>query len=761
MMDPRRRGVPVVDGTECITAVHQEHDYGHVAGGRNEAWYGEEARRNLSLAGALDDSSYTTGASWILDKQGRLVKAQARQSEFSTPTHRCRRVAWLARQAEELTALGRMELAACKWEEAVTILDKLLTAIERQSGPVTFSHDNPMAKSYTVACTSLARCYLELGCPDRAVACYTRLLETVCIEIPQGQRDDIARERSRLRECQADDHTQPVPSSAGPGDSHVAGETSGSQGGHLSVRECGCDKRIALIVSIPERSENLRCVLRDIEPQVDEIRILLNEFEAAPEDLHAFKRVSSIRTSRTGELFASGVWNLLGPEDEGYVFVLDDDIAYPADYVERMVAKIDEHRRQAVMVVHGIDFCEPFTDCTRDRIVYRFEAARSRDGIVDAGGVGTLAFHTSTLRPHVRDFPNPNFRDLWFAVLAARRGVPILCVARDAHWLRSRATQGRQLWYRFSEQKWKDVKNLVFRQNLLPLLDIESCPGRTRRQNLSIFCITNGRSTFEYSVRSLMESLDLQEQVHVFSGMHFLDAMTKCIEICETPYFFKIDDDFILHPGAIAYMRNRVREYPKPEELGIYYCHLWEDWTSRVRESIKVYNVQALRKIGGFQADPHGKVDRTTLARLEQAGYGIVADPGVVAIHACGAWQEQLEYERLWSSMAQESYRKPTHEAMKKYCGTKSLDEQYDMRLGLLEHVNEQLNTPFYRFLVEGEAGHLATPRAVGPHPMTGALPVPETCGVTLFAMPKAFTGHTATIQKNAIRSWACLEPSP
>lgn len=33
--------------------------------------------------------------------------------------------------------------------------------------------------------------------------------------------------------------------------------------------------------------------------------------------------------------------------------------------------------------------------------------------------------------------------------------------------------------------------------------------------------------------------------------------------------------------------------------------------------------------------------------------------------------------------------------------------------------------------------------------------------GVTLFAIPKPFTGHAATIQKNAIRSWARLTPRP
>lgn len=46
-----QRGAMVVDGTEIVQAVHQRHDYGHLAGGRREAYRGADARRNQALAG--------------------------------------------------------------------------------------------------------------------------------------------------------------------------------------------------------------------------------------------------------------------------------------------------------------------------------------------------------------------------------------------------------------------------------------------------------------------------------------------------------------------------------------------------------------------------------------------------------------------------------------------------------------------------------------------------------------------------------------
>jgi hypothetical protein len=41
----------VVDATHDVRAIHQPHGYEHVDGGMDEAYYGEEAARNLELAG--------------------------------------------------------------------------------------------------------------------------------------------------------------------------------------------------------------------------------------------------------------------------------------------------------------------------------------------------------------------------------------------------------------------------------------------------------------------------------------------------------------------------------------------------------------------------------------------------------------------------------------------------------------------------------------------------------------------------------------
>lgn len=60
----RSMRLPVIDASKSITAVHQNHDYKHVIGGREEAYFGNEAQKNLMLAGgtkhiyAIFDANY-------------------------------------------------------------------------------------------------------------------------------------------------------------------------------------------------------------------------------------------------------------------------------------------------------------------------------------------------------------------------------------------------------------------------------------------------------------------------------------------------------------------------------------------------------------------------------------------------------------------------------------------------------------------------------------------------------------------------------
>ena len=62
--------VPVVDISQEIKIIHQNHDYSHIRGGQQEAYYGEEAKRNVALTGGLSHRRTILDATHCLSKNG-------------------------------------------------------------------------------------------------------------------------------------------------------------------------------------------------------------------------------------------------------------------------------------------------------------------------------------------------------------------------------------------------------------------------------------------------------------------------------------------------------------------------------------------------------------------------------------------------------------------------------------------------------------------------------------------------------------------
>jgi hypothetical protein len=62
-------GAPLVDATPVVLAVHQNHDYSHVAGGRASVYSGAEADRNMELAGGYANLTYVHDATHFLSRR--------------------------------------------------------------------------------------------------------------------------------------------------------------------------------------------------------------------------------------------------------------------------------------------------------------------------------------------------------------------------------------------------------------------------------------------------------------------------------------------------------------------------------------------------------------------------------------------------------------------------------------------------------------------------------------------------------------------
>lgn len=85
-----RQSAPVVDASAAVVAVHQPHAYRHLAGGWEEAYYGDEAAHNLELVGrrgrlfTLHDASHRLTRDLRLRRNiGATLRARERLRKVS------------------------------------------------------------------------------------------------------------------------------------------------------------------------------------------------------------------------------------------------------------------------------------------------------------------------------------------------------------------------------------------------------------------------------------------------------------------------------------------------------------------------------------------------------------------------------------------------------------------------------------------------------------------------------------------------------
>lgn len=92
----------------------------------------------------------------------------------------------------------------------------------------------------------------------------------------------------------------------------------------------------AQLATFPAREAMLRDVVAAMLPQVDRLSILFNQYTEVPSDLADDPRIDAITTDvdlkDAGKFFVQ-------PEPDDIVFLIEDDIGYPADYVERSIAE--------------------------------------------------------------------------------------------------------------------------------------------------------------------------------------------------------------------------------------------------------------------------------------------------------------------------------------------------------------------------------------------------------------------------------------
>lgn len=199
---------------------------------------------------------------------------------------------------------------------------------------------------------------------------------------------------------------------------------------------------VVSVCSIPAREAKLERALRSVAPQCDRIHVYLDRYEHEPAFLQRLGvPVTVVRSQQRPGLRDNGKFialeDTLRAGQDAYCFTIDDDIEYPADYVNALVKVLQTHDDAVVVGVHGVTLKDTPRGYFSDRrMVHAFTRRLERPRLVNVLGTGTTAFRASLFRGfELSSFEQPGMADLYLAAACLKRGIPQLCVARPEGWL--------------------------------------------------------------------------------------------------------------------------------------------------------------------------------------------------------------------------------------------------------------------------------------------------------------------------------------
>lgn len=206
---------------------------------------------------------------------------------------------------------------------------------------------------------------------------------------------------------------------------------------------------VANLATYPPRRERLPVVVRALAPQVERLNIVLNGYDAVPAELPALPGVVPILppadTKDTGKFLPD-----VGGDD--HVFLVDDDLDYPPDYVARTLAALDACGGGRVAAgYHGTTYLRPRLGLSArklrryfaygpDRVMESRKVLGFRQGlaepvVVDQIGTGTAVVRGADMPPFAYMADAQMFVDVRFARWCFEQGIAIVCLPRATGWL--------------------------------------------------------------------------------------------------------------------------------------------------------------------------------------------------------------------------------------------------------------------------------------------------------------------------------------
>ncbi|MFY7819780.1 MAG: hypothetical protein ACOVP3_02915 [Rhodoluna sp.] len=188
------------------------------------------------------------------------------------------------------------------------------------------------------------------------------------------------------------------------------------------------------LASIPSRVASLEQVVRSLLPQVTEIGVYLNNYQDVPAFLK-HPRIRVARSQKHGDVRDNGKFFFVEKTKADFYATVDDDIAYPENYIAELIKNQKLLGGTQAVGVHGSIYPQPVKKLLASRYLFHFSHATEALTPVDMLGTGTLLFNRRYWGLRYSEILTPGMADVWLAVAAAKRGFGLWSIPRPENWM--------------------------------------------------------------------------------------------------------------------------------------------------------------------------------------------------------------------------------------------------------------------------------------------------------------------------------------
>jgi len=150
-----------------------------------------------------------------------------------------------------------------------------------------------------------------------------------------------------------------------------------------------------------------------------------------------------------------------------YYFTCDDDIIYPPNYIESMIAEIDKHN--CIITHHGRILRGENKNYYTDHIGFRCLSDQYNTTKIDVCGTGVTAWRTDYFNPiDICYSEDKRMADLVFSLEATKQGKKIMIVPHVKGWLKDlKVPEELTIYYmeKDKSQRQMELANSIFKLN--------------------------------------------------------------------------------------------------------------------------------------------------------------------------------------------------------------------------------------------------------------------------------------------------------